>query len=139
MYFEFENISKNMRTVGYAEAAACSMLISGCAAAIAVKMAFEVLPRINLNFYNSLAAVCLGVGSIVIYAIHNDLAFLLFEMAKNNHYGKFVPPYFFIKGDVSREKGKLISSTAYVKKQTADGTWHEVAATAFFPFQLSFP
>ena len=30
------------------------------------------------------------------------------------------------------EKGQIISSTAYVKKQTSDGTWHEVAATAFF-------
>ena len=28
--------------------------------------------------------------------------------------------------------GKLISATSYVKKMTADGTWHEVAATAFF-------
>lgn len=30
------------------------------------------------------------------------------------------------------DEGKLISSTAYVKKQTKDGTWHTVAATAFF-------
>lgn len=30
------------------------------------------------------------------------------------------------------DKGNIISSTAYIKKQTADGTWHEVAATAFF-------
>lgn len=30
------------------------------------------------------------------------------------------------------EKGNIVSSTAYVKKQTADGTWHEIAATAFF-------
>lgn len=29
-------------------------------------------------------------------------------------------------------EGRIISSTSYVKKQTADGTWHEVAATAFF-------
>jgi phage recombination protein Bet len=29
------------------------------------------------------------------------------------------------------EKGSLISSTSWVKKMTADGTWHEVAATAF--------
>jgi len=28
--------------------------------------------------------------------------------------------------------GKLISATSYVKKQTADGTWHEIAATAFY-------
>lgn len=28
--------------------------------------------------------------------------------------------------------GDLISATAYVKKMTPDGTWHEVAATAFF-------
>lgn len=28
--------------------------------------------------------------------------------------------------------GKLISATSYVKKQTADGTWHEIGATAFF-------
>lgn len=28
--------------------------------------------------------------------------------------------------------GKLISATAYVKKQTADGTWHEVSAMAFY-------
>lgn len=30
------------------------------------------------------------------------------------------------------EKGDLISATAYVKKRTPDGTWHEVCATAFF-------
>ncbi len=30
------------------------------------------------------------------------------------------------------EKGALISATAYVKKMTDDGTWHEVSATAFF-------
>ena len=30
------------------------------------------------------------------------------------------------------ENGKLISATAYVKKQTSDGTWHEIAATAFY-------
>jgi len=30
------------------------------------------------------------------------------------------------------ENGKIMSATAYVKKQTADGTWHEIAATAFF-------
>lgn len=30
------------------------------------------------------------------------------------------------------EGNKVISSTAYVKKQTADGTWHEVAAVAYF-------
>lgn len=29
-------------------------------------------------------------------------------------------------------EGKILSATAYVKKQTPDGTWHEVAATAFF-------
>lgn len=29
-------------------------------------------------------------------------------------------------------EGRILSSTAYVKKQTSDGTWHEVAATAFF-------
>lgn len=28
--------------------------------------------------------------------------------------------------------GKLISATSYVKKQTLDGSWHEVSATAFF-------
>lgn len=28
--------------------------------------------------------------------------------------------------------GKLISATAYAKKQTQDGTWHEVSATAFY-------
>lgn len=27
---------------------------------------------------------------------------------------------------------RLISATSYVKKQTADGTWHEVAASAYF-------
>ena len=31
-----------------------------------------------------------------------------------------------------REDGVLISATAYVMKRTADGTWHEVAATAFW-------
>jgi hypothetical protein len=30
------------------------------------------------------------------------------------------------------ESGALISATAYVKKMTDDGTWHEVSATAFF-------
>lgn len=30
------------------------------------------------------------------------------------------------------KEGKLMSATAYVKKQTADGTWHEIAATAFY-------
>lgn len=30
------------------------------------------------------------------------------------------------------ENNKIISSTAYVKKMTEDGTWHEIAATAFF-------
>jgi phage recombination protein Bet len=30
------------------------------------------------------------------------------------------------------DKGKITSATAYVKKQTTDGTWHEVAAEAFF-------
>lgn len=28
--------------------------------------------------------------------------------------------------------GKLVSSTAYVKKQTPDGTWHEISSTAYF-------
>jgi phage recombination protein Bet len=28
--------------------------------------------------------------------------------------------------------GKVLSATAYLKKRTADGTWHEVSATAFF-------
>jgi phage recombination protein Bet len=28
--------------------------------------------------------------------------------------------------------GKVLSSTAYIKKQTIDGTWHEVCATAFY-------
>jgi phage recombination protein Bet len=30
------------------------------------------------------------------------------------------------------ENGKVISSTAYVKKQTPDGTWHEVSAIAHY-------
>ena len=30
------------------------------------------------------------------------------------------------------EDGDLVSATAYVKKMTADGTWHEVPATAFY-------
>lgn len=30
------------------------------------------------------------------------------------------------------QDGKIISCTAYVKKQTQDGTWHEIAATAFY-------
>ncbi len=30
------------------------------------------------------------------------------------------------------KEGKLLSSTSYVKKQTQDGTWHEIGATAFF-------
>lgn len=29
-------------------------------------------------------------------------------------------------------EGNLVSATAYIKKQTLDGTWHEVPATAFF-------
>ena len=29
-------------------------------------------------------------------------------------------------------QGGLVSATAYVKKQTLDGTWHEVPATAFY-------
>lgn len=29
-------------------------------------------------------------------------------------------------------QGALVSATAYVKKQTSDGTWHNVSATAFF-------
>lgn len=44
--------------------------------------------------------------------------------------GKYAPgrePTF-----VYGEDGKLISATAYVKKLTADGTWHEVSATAFY-------
>lgn len=30
------------------------------------------------------------------------------------------------------DEKRLISATAYVKKRTSDGTWHEVAATAFY-------
>ena len=30
------------------------------------------------------------------------------------------------------ENGNVVSATAYVKKMTADGTWHEIAATAFY-------
>jgi phage recombination protein Bet len=30
------------------------------------------------------------------------------------------------------EKKELISATAYVKKMSSDGTWHEIGATAFF-------
>lgn len=30
------------------------------------------------------------------------------------------------------KEGQLMSSTSFVKKMTPDGTWHEVAATAFF-------
>lgn len=30
------------------------------------------------------------------------------------------------------ENGKLISATSFTKKQTIDGTWHEVSYTAFF-------
>lgn len=44
--------------------------------------------------------------------------------------GRFAPgrePTF-----VYGKEGNLISATAYVKKQTADGTWHEVSATAFY-------
>lgn len=44
--------------------------------------------------------------------------------------GRYSPgrePTFVLKPD-----GSLLSATAYVKKQTADGTWHEVAATAFY-------
>lgn len=31
-----------------------------------------------------------------------------------------------------RADGSLLSATAYIKKRTADGTWHEVSATAFY-------
>ncbi len=44
--------------------------------------------------------------------------------------GKYAPgrePTF-----VYDEERRLLSSTAYVKKQTVDGTWHEVPATAFY-------
>jgi len=44
--------------------------------------------------------------------------------------GRYAPgrePTFSVKPD-----GNLLSATAYVKKQTADGTWHEIAATAFY-------
>lgn len=34
--------------------------------------------------------------------------------------------------DYQFENGKLISATSFIKKQTADGTWHEVSYTAFF-------
>lgn len=30
------------------------------------------------------------------------------------------------------EDGKLLSATAYVKKRTSDGIWHEIAATAYW-------
>lgn len=30
------------------------------------------------------------------------------------------------------ENNSIVCATAYVKKQTADGTWHEVSATAYF-------
>lgn len=30
------------------------------------------------------------------------------------------------------QQGKLVSATAYIKKQTSDGSWHEVSATAFW-------
>ncbi len=29
------------------------------------------------------------------------------------------------------DKGHLVSATSYIKKRTSDGTWHEVAATAY--------
>jgi phage recombination protein Bet len=44
--------------------------------------------------------------------------------------GKYSPgrePTYSYNGE-----GKIISATAFVKKMTDDGTWHEVAATAFF-------
>jgi phage recombination protein Bet len=44
--------------------------------------------------------------------------------------GKYSPgrePFFVYGND-----GQIISATAYIKKQTTDNTWHEVAATAFF-------
>ena len=43
--------------------------------------------------------------------------------------GKYSPgkePIYVCNGD------RLVSCTAYVKKMTIDGTWHEVAATAFY-------
>ena len=49
--------------------------------------------------------------------------------------GKYAPgrePVF--KYNIDKETGqqKLFSATAYVKKMTTDGIWHEVAATAYF-------
>lgn len=44
--------------------------------------------------------------------------------------GKYSPgrePTYVYKND-----GSILSSTSYVKKMTDDGTWHEVAATAYF-------
>lgn len=44
--------------------------------------------------------------------------------------GKYAPgpePTFVFDGN-----GGLVSATAYVKKQTEDGTWHTVSATAFY-------
>jgi len=44
--------------------------------------------------------------------------------------GRYAPgkePTFSYKQD-----GKLLAATAYVKKQTSDGSWHEIAATAFY-------
>lgn len=36
------------------------------------------------------------------------------------------------------DKNELISATAYVKKRTDDGTWHEVAHTAFYKEYVQF-
>lgn len=33
---------------------------------------------------------------------------------------------------VEDENGNIISATAYIKKMTADGTWHEISSTAYF-------
>ena len=33
---------------------------------------------------------------------------------------------------IYNKEGELVSATTYVKKMTMDGTWHEVAATAFY-------
>ena len=45
---------------------------------------------------------------------------------KSGNYSPGKEPLFQYKND------SLFSSTAYVKKKTSDGTWHEVSATAFY-------
>lgn len=63
------------------------------------------------------------VGGKVVTIVSIDGFRLIAERTRNYSPGR-EPTYTYDKN------GKLFSATAYVKKLTSDGTWHEVAATA---------